>query len=225
MAGQERDDLFTLIHKALRAGVLSLDIAAGRIDWRDAGEVEGFRRRWDQVATLVRSHAGHEERHVWPLLERKQPGSVAELGVGHDPIDAELDATEKLLGEVVAEATPAAGLTFYRALNRLVQHLLEHFGAEEPAAIELLWALCTDAEIAACRAALMADIPTEEAAWTFDLMLQATTVEELRPVVGSLRASMPEPVFAQWLRGVERTVAPDSLRRLERVLAEPVHAG
>lgn len=152
-----------MIHKALRGGVLSLDIDAGRIDWCDPVQVQGFKRRWDRVMTLVRSHAGHEERHVWPLLERKQPGAVAELGVGHDPI--------------------------------------------------------------ACRAALMAEIPSDEASWTFELILQSCTVQEQRPVVEGLRSSMPEPVFAEWLASVERTVPADDFQQLRRLLDEPVPAG
>jgi hypothetical protein len=220
MSSPERDDLFTLIHKALRAGLLSLDIEAGRMDWSDTREVEAFARRWEQVTTLIRSHAGHEDRHVWPLLEVKQPGSVAELGVGHDPIDADFEAADDLLRSVLANPTPAGGLTFYRALNRLVSHTLDHFANEEPAVMELLWATCTDAELAACRSALMAEIPSQEAAWTFELIAQSTTVEEQRPVVQGLRTSMPEPVFTDWLTGLEQTLASDTFAQVRRLFDE-----
>lgn len=150
MSSRDRGDFCTLIHKALRAGLLAVDIEAGRLDWCDGSEVQAFTRRWDQIVTLIRSHARHEDRHVWPLLESKQPGSVAELGIGHDPIDAEMDAADALLRTELGEPTPSAGLTFYRALNRLVAHTLDHFSAEEPAVMEMLWAQCTDDELAAC---------------------------------------------------------------------------
>jgi hypothetical protein len=159
---------------------------------------------------------------MWPLLESKQKGSVAELGVGHDPIDAELDATEALLRSVLAAPSPAGGLTFYRTLNRLVSHMLEHFSAEEPAVMEVLWARCTDEELAACRSAFMAEIPSEEAGWTFELILQSSTVDEQRPVVRGLRASMPEAAFAQWLTGVEGTLPPEAFQQVLRLLDEPV---
>lgn len=222
MPEQDRQDLFTMIHKALRAGVLTLDIDAGRIDWGDATQVEAFVRRWEQVATLLRSHAGHEERHFWPLLESKQPGSVAELGVGHDPIDAELNAADALLKSIVAEPTPAGGLTFYRALNHLVAHMLDHFSAEEPAVMEILWAHCTDDELAAAHAALMSEIPPQEAAWTLELVLSSTTVDEQRTTLRGLHASMPAPAFADWLNSAERALSPDAFRQLRRVIDEPV---
>src|SRR5215471_532537 len=101
-----RDDFFTAIHKALRSGLLTLSIDAGRIDWSDASQLEQFRKQWDQVMTLVRSHAGHEERHIWPLLESKKPGAVAELGVGHDAIDADLAAVDALFHRALAEPSP-----------------------------------------------------------------------------------------------------------------------
>jgi hypothetical protein len=222
MAGPERDDFFTLIHKALRAGLLTLNIDAGRLDWNDAGQVEDFTRRWARLASLIRSHAGHEDRHMWPLLESKQKGAVAELGIGHDPIDAELEAADAVLRSVLVEPSATGGLTFYRTLNRLCAHMLEHFSAEEPAVTEVLWAHCTDEELAACRAAFMAEIPSEEAGWTFELILQSSSDDEQRPVVHGLRASMPGPVFEQWLAGVREAVPPDAFEQLSRLLEEPV---
>lgn len=225
MSAVKRDDLFTLIHKALRAGFLMLGIDAGRLDWRDDAQVQAFTRRWEQVTTLIRSHASHEERHVWPLLEAKQPGAVAELGVGHDPIDADFDAADALLKSVVADHTPDAGLTFYRALNRLVAHTLDHFSNEEPAVMDVLWAMCTDEELAAVRAALMSEIPRHEAAWTFTLMAQSCTADELRPVVRGVRDGMPEPAFAEWLAAVDEALPADASAQLHRLVGEPVAAG
>lgn len=222
MSAPNRPDLFTMIHKALRGGLLMLVLDAGRIDWADSTQVDAFVRRWQQVATLTRSHAGHEERHLWPLLEAKQPGSVAELGVGHDPIDAELDATDALLKAIAVEQTPAGGLTFYRAVTRLAAHLLDHFSAEEPAVMEMLWALCTDDELAAAHAALMSEIPPEEAAWTFELFLRWTTDDEQRETVHKLRSSMPAPAFSDWVDHAVRTLAPDTAAQLRRLTEEPI---
>jgi hypothetical protein len=225
MSEPSRDDLFTMIHKALRAGLLMLHIEAGRIDWRDPVQVDELAGRWERVATLIRSHAGHEERHLWPLLESKVPGAVAELGVGHDPVDAELAAADALLKTVVADPTPAGGLTFYRALNHLVAHLLEHFSAEEPAVMEMLWASCTDAELAAAHSALMAEIPPHEAAWTLELLLRWTSDEEQRRTLREVRAGMPAAAFAGWLDGAEQSLPPDALRQLRRMIDLPVPAG
>jgi hypothetical protein len=216
-----RDDFFVAIHKALRSGLLTLGIEAGRIDWGDAAQVDKFRERWERVMTLVRSHAGHEERHIWSLLESKYPGVVAELGVGHDAIEAELDAVEALFQAVLAGPCPKRGLSFYRALNRTLAHTLEHFAAEEPALMELLWSRCTDNELAACRAAFMSEIPPQEAGWTFELMVEALTDQEQVEVLHGLQASMPPPVFDAWLDNVERSLPPKALAAMRRLVQRP----
>jgi hypothetical protein len=216
-----RDDFFTAIHKALRSGLLALCIDAGRIDWGDADQVDAFRDQWDRVITLVRSHAGHEERHIWPLLESKKPGVVAELGVGHDAIDADLAAVDALLHQVLADPSPNRGLMFYRAVNRLLAHTLEHFSAEEPAVMALLWALCTDSELAACRAAFMSEIPPQEGSWTFELMLVSLNAEEQAAVLQGLQSSMPPPVFEDWLEDIGRTLPPQALVAMRRLRPSP----
>jgi hypothetical protein len=216
-----RDDFFTAIHKALRSGLLALTIDAGRIDWCDALQVEGFRKQWERVMTLVRSHAGHEDRHIWPLLESKKPGLVAELGVGHDVIDADLAAVDAIFHWLLAEPSPNRGLMFYRALNRMLAHTLEHFSAEEPGVMALLWSLCTDDELAACRAAFMSEISPQEGTWTFELMLASLNAEEQWAVLQGLQASMPPLVFDDWLADIGRSLPPQALAALRRLVQSP----
>jgi hypothetical protein len=216
-----RDDYFTAIHKALRSGLLALGIDAGRIDWCDPSRVQEFREQWERVMILVRSHAGHEERHIWPLIESKQTGLVAELGVGHDAIDAALDAVDALFDAVLRDPGPKRGLTFYRALNRMLAHTLEHFSAEEPAVMELLWSRCTDDELAACRAAFMSEIPPQEASWTFELMLEYLNPQEQAAVLHGLQASMPPPVFDSWLENIEPSLPPRASVAMRRLLQSP----
>src|SRR5262245_58502477 len=60
------------------------------------------------------------------------------------------------------------GLEVYRALNRLAAIALPHFDAEETELMPRLWALLSDDEIAEVRAAIMASIDPDEAAYTVD---------------------------------------------------------
>jgi hypothetical protein len=119
--------------------MLAATIDAGRMDWRDPSQLESYAHHWERVMTLVRSDAGHEERHIWPLLESKKPGAVAELAVGHDAIDGDLAALDAVFKTALAEPDDDRGLTFYRSLIRVLAHTLEHFSAEEAAVMELLW--------------------------------------------------------------------------------------
>jgi hypothetical protein len=215
-----RDDFFVLIHKALRRGLFDAAIEAGRLDWTDRVQVASFTSSWSRLVTLVQGHAASEDDHIWPLLESKRPGGVAELGIGHDAVEADIEAVDAELRLVLQDPSPAAGLTFYRALSRFLAHALQHFANEEPAAMEVLWASCTDEELAACRAGFMAMISPEERAWTFELVLQSSTTAEQLATLGALRSAMPDNVFRLWIDQVGRTLSPAASRRLAELLPD-----
>lgn len=174
----ERDDLLVLIHKALRHGLFVVTQQAGATDWTDAEDVAALRQRWETVADLIRSHAGHEDRHIFALLETKQPGVVARLGIGHDRIEAELDGLAARFEAAFSAPEPIGGRDAYLALTRFVATALAHFADEEPDVMDRIWATCTDEEIAACRAAFMAEISPRESLATAELMIPATSLEE-----------------------------------------------
>lgn len=218
MSSTTRDDLFTMIHKALRGGLFGVAVQAGGLDWDDRVQVEELERRWSRLVVLVQSHARHEDVYIWPLLESKRRGAVAELGVGHDAVDADILAVDKVFQQAMQDPGPAAGLTFYRALTQFIGHAMEHFASEEPAAMEILWATCTDNELAECRAAFMRTISPEEAGWTLELIAGSATTAELTHVLSGLRRSMPPQAFDAWLSDAEHLLSRDALARLSAAL-------
>jgi len=103
----------------------------------------------------------------------------------------------------------------------MLAHTLEHFSAEEPAVMTLLWSLCTDNELAACRAAFMSEIPPQEGSWTFELMLVSLNPEEQAAVLQGLQRSMPPSVFDDWLKDIEGSLPPQALAAIRRLLPSP----
>lgn len=220
MSAHPRDDFFTLIHKGLRGGMLDLYLEAGRLDWHDAEAVADFRRRWATLSMLLRSHAHHEDDFIWPLIESKRPGTIAELGVSHEPVDADLGVVDAVLADVVRDPTPQKGLTFYRALGWFTADMLDHFAAEEPAITEMLWAHCTDAELGECRGRFMSSMNPEEAAGGFTLILRHSTHAEQVAVIGGMHASMPPEAFTGWVEGMAASLDPDTERGLRGLVTE-----
>lgn len=216
----ERDDLLIFIHKALRHGLLQVTMQAGATDWTVADEVDAVRRRWETVAGLIRSHAGHEDRHIFALLETRQPGATGLLGIGHERVEAALDAVDHRFAQAFSAPDPQRGHDAYLALTRFVAVALDHFADEEPAVMERIWATCTDDEIAACRAAFMAEIPPQDSLATAELMIPATSADERAKVVGAVRASAPPAVFDAILAVAERALAPSQLAALRSRLDE-----
>jgi hypothetical protein len=204
----ERDDLLVLIHKALRHGLFQVTQQAGATDWADPEDVAALRQRWETVAGLIRSHAGHEDRHIFALLETKQPGAVALLGIGHDRVEAELDELAARFEAAFTALDPIRGRDAYLALTRFVATALAHFADEEPEVMERIWATCTDEEIAACRATFMSGISPQESLTTAELMIPATSLEERTRVMITARASAPPAVFQTILDVAARTLSP-----------------
>jgi hypothetical protein len=224
----ERDDLLVLIHKALRNGLFEVTRQAGATDWADPVEVDALRRRWDAISGLIRAHAGHEDHHIFALLETKQPGVIELLGIGHDRVEAELDDVAARFAAAFAAPDPGRGRDAYLALSRFVATALAHFADEEPEVMERIWATCTDEEIAACRAAFMAEISPNESLATAELMFPATTPNERAAVIGKVRAAAPPPVYEAIIEVATRTLSPAQLTalhaRLDDEASTPVSA-
>jgi hypothetical protein len=168
-----RDDLFTSIHKALRKGLFDITVRAGATDWTDPADVAEFRAQWLPLLDLLRSHSRHEDTHFMPLVNGRGPAVTAAIGEQHDDLD---DLLEELAGRIEAACAaraPDTGLEVYRDLARYVAGYLTHLHYEETVVMPAIWAACTDEQIAAARAALMADIGPDEGAYTMQLLLPA----------------------------------------------------
>jgi hypothetical protein len=82
-------------------------------------------------------------------------------GEQHRDLDDLLDHLAARFDAVVAEPGPAAGLDLYRDLARFVAAYLPHLHEEETRIMPAIWERCSDEEIAAVRAAFMADTSPE----------------------------------------------------------------
>lgn len=168
-----RDDLFTHIHKALRLGLFDITKMAGATDWTDTDDVRRLAQRWRPLLDLLRSHARHEDDHIFRLLDGRDQGLLDVVGEQHDDLDDLLEHVAATFDAAVAAPDPVAGLDLYRDLARYVAAYLPHLHEEETVVMPRIWQVCTDDEIAATRAAFMAEITPDEQATTMDLMLPA----------------------------------------------------
>lgn len=189
-----RDDLFTHIHKGLRLGLFEITTMAGATDWNDPDAVRVLDARWRPLLALLRSHARHEDDHIFRLLEGRDPRALAGVAEQHGDLDDLLDHVAETFDAVVAHPDPAAGLALYRDLARFVAAYLPHLHEEETAVMARIWDLCTDNEIAATRAAFMAEITPAEQATTMELMLPALDRTTRHGLAATMAATAPPPV-------------------------------
>lgn len=178
-----RDDLFTMIHKALRHALFELCIDAGRTDYADDRQLAALRKQWDDFCFALEGHARHEDEYIFELLSQRVPGGCGDLRADHVRVHAQMTLMTRQFEEISSAATSderrLLGLELYRALLRLTAICLPHFDEEETAVMARIWALCTDREIDVVRSAFMATIAPEEMQYAVGHMVEAADPYEL----------------------------------------------
>jgi hemerythrin-like domain-containing protein len=155
---EHRTDLFTDIHKALRKGLFDLSVKAGATDWHDSHSVAALAAEWLRMAELLRSHTEHENDYIFPLLDGTAGAGVVPED-DHTDLDDLLDDLDDQFSILRSEPDPAAGLTWYRNLNRYLALTLDHLYLEETTVLPALWSVCDDDQLEQCRAAFLAATP------------------------------------------------------------------
>ena len=213
MSAPARDDLLTGIHKALRLGLLRVTVQLGAADWADPGDRDAAGAEWQRLSGLLRSHASHEDRHIFALLEAKRPGSLAALHADHEELDLLQDQLDHAVQEAARGPAAVTGPRAYARAAAFTGRYLAHLDAEDRTVMPGIWEACSDEEIAACRAAFMAEIGPEEAAYTQGLVLPALSTPERVAMLASARQHLAPLAYAHLLALAEEVLAPGPWRR------------
>jgi hypothetical protein len=196
----QRFDLYTHVHKAIRALLFDTVEVVGRTDFRQAGELPAMFAAVRQMIRLTREHAEHEDREVHPLLHRLAPELAADLEAGHDRfqgIDAEI---EKLLLRLESASTSSdervsLGRKLHDMVGPLVADHLMHMALEEGRGNRILWAHLGDDELLALQGRIIAAIPPHEVSEWVELMVSAGNLPERAALIARLRAAVPAGAF------------------------------
>ncbi len=138
-----RVDLYTTVHKNLRARLFDVARRAGAIDGSDPRDTTAVLTLANEVLDDAEEHRRFEVAVIQPMIRRADPKLADQMDHDHEEL-------ESLLAAVRASMTGIGGtdswLAFYRALNRFLAHLLAHFDEEE-ALMPMLWETFSDDEL------------------------------------------------------------------------------
>jgi hypothetical protein len=183
-----RVDLFTTVHKGIRALLFDISTEAARIDLASCIAVDGLADRIHQMLAFLDEHARHEDRHVLPAVAVVAPELARSLGLEHHRLDAlhlEVQVTADGLACADAEGRATVGPQLSRLLNRLIAAHLSHMHREETEVNAVLWAAYADDELAAIRGRLVGSIPTDRYAEWMIMIAPALSPIERSLVVGA----------------------------------------
>ena len=162
-----RVDLFTVIHKGLRALLFDLSRDAARIDLTSTHAVDGLVATIERTLGFLDEHAHVEDTYLASSLD---PGLAAELAADHRALEVvqlevQRAADALALAELSARAEQGAHLA--RVINHLVAVQLVHMNREETELNAVLWAKFSDAELIAIRNRVKSTQTAErQAEWT-----------------------------------------------------------
>ena len=210
----ERDDLFTNIHKAIRAGLFDLVTTAGATDWTDPGDVDRFAAEWGRMHALLDAHTHHEDDHILRILDAHDPACAEPVTDQHRQLDPWLDEIADWVTAIVADPDPVRGLALYRELALFCAEYLVHIHHEETTVMARVWELCTDDEIAATRAAFMADMDPDVLDTSLRLMLPGIDPMSRTALITALAATAPPAAVEGTLAIAGEVLDPGEAARL-----------
>lgn len=223
-AGAARFDMYTGIHKAMRAAMADTLLALGRMDADDEDELASVSQRVLGLLGLCESHLAHENTFVHPAIEARSPGAcdaVVHEHAGHRQHIAALAGQVAALQCAPAPQRNAAALALYRALSLFVAENLQHMHVEETAHNAVLWARYTDAELVAIHDQLVASIPPEEMMTMARWLVPSMSPPERFHLVADMRAKAPAPALEAMLAVVRPHLTAREWEKLETALAQP----
>lgn len=193
-----RINLFSLVHKGLRAELFSTAQVIARTDFGAAGEAERAVERTRRALGYLEEHAGHEDAVILPVLDRVAPVLGSDLRGAHVRLDGAAREIGRGLARVAAAPRSerlALGLRLHELFGRLVAEQILHMDREETEGSRALWAHCHDAQLMDMRTAIVSSIPTERYAEWLALMLPAMNEVERTGLLAALHAHMTGAEF------------------------------
>jgi hypothetical protein len=193
-----RLDLYSGIHKALRALMADTLLAVGRMDFADEHEVDQTTGRVGELLAMCRSHLEHENEFMHTAMEARAPGSTAVGAADHREHVAhlaELSHAVQVLRAAAAAQRAVLAQDLYRRLALFIAGNFEHMNVEETSHNAVLWARYTDAELHGIHAALLASLPPHEMMFAIRWMVPYMNPAERAGMLGGMKANAPEPVF------------------------------
>jgi hypothetical protein len=222
-----RPDLYGPIHKALRAFMSHTLVRLGAMDVADAEERTLALDGADALLMLMRGHLQHENDFVHTAIEARRPGAArhtADDHLGH--LDAIANLEDEIralrdLGDGRAEQRALQAARLYRHLAEFVGENLVHMQVEEADNNAALWALYSDAELAAIHDRLLASVAPAEMALVVRWMAAALSLPELCGLFGEMRAKAPPPAFEALLDIARSQLDERRWARLSNALGRP----
>ena len=221
-AVEQRHNIYTIIHKALRAFMADTLLKIGRMDAADDSECADALAQTRKMLALCSSHLHHENTFVHPAIDRVSPGYSARTAKEHVQHEAEI---ADLLREIEEFETtpgarrPRAACALYLHLSTFVGDNFSHMAMEETENHAVLVAGYSNDEVLAIEHALVAALSPETKFLAMSWMLPYANASERAALLGGIKRGAPRELFEVVLGLARDSLNQRDFFKLERALA------
>lgn len=198
-AAGQRVDMYTLVHKGIRAFLGATLETVGRMDAFDREDVARTLADVRSLGAFLRAHLHHEDQFVHPALEARRPGAARRTAADHvEHVRAieRLEVAALALEKADDARRPGAALALYRELALFMAENLEHMHVEETENNAQLLASYGDAELQHIHESMLASIKPEIFSLGLRWMVPAMAPAERAALLTGMLAVMPSEAFA-----------------------------
>jgi hemerythrin-like domain-containing protein len=195
-----RLDLFTSIHKAIRAMVYDAGSRLQTADFADNRTAAKTTAHLVWVLSLMREHHDTEEEFVFPQVRPYDEALIDELQSQHRTIETLL----ALAGDAVVVVDAAdpwsrqeAGVELNRRFNELVAFYLQHLAHEEVTVVPVTWEHFSDDQLGAIQDTILASMRPQLALDWLGWMFRGLNQQELVGMLAGAKVAMPEPALEE----------------------------
>jgi iron-sulfur cluster repair protein YtfE (RIC family) len=217
-----RVDIYSGIHKAVRALLCDTLSRVARLDLDDENELAGTLRQVREMLEFCEHHIANEERFVHPAMEARQPGSAAGTAADHEHHEAAVAAMRADCAMLEGQPGTERDAAWRRLQRRLAQFTgdnLLHMDTEETANNAVLQACYSDAELMDLHRQILASLPPEEMAVDLHWILRGSSPAERVRLMAGIRADVPPPVFDGLLELARQSLDAGGWNKLAAALA------
>lgn len=192
-----RYNIYTLIHKGLRASLCQNLVDLGKLDDTDA---EAVIHQLDITGSLLdfcRGHLQHENNFIHPVIQSldSNPLQTIDDHHEHEMVINELQHKIAFIKNLQGTDRTKALESFYGSFSLFVAENFTHMRFEETHNAELLWKYFSDAEIHAIEQKLVSSLSPEENLLGLLMILPNITHPERVTFLQGFRQAIPADAF------------------------------
>ena len=220
----ERNNIFNLVHKGLRAALYSTAITLQRTDFTRQEEADATLEKVEEIIFLFDGHAAKEDHFVLPAIATWEPSVVAAFESEHQHDEELALGLKACVGKVKEAETPleklAAGRELDVAFAAFTAFNLQHMAREEDILLKILWRYYTDEELKDISTRIVKSMEP----WINDFyttwMIRGINDTEVAEWYKEMQSALPEPALQHMLQKAKTELEPQRYHSLTKKLKE-----